>query len=394
VPAIITDNFDPKKFDPRNASTYIQFVYDWPHWFNCRGEYANAQRGELRGHCKPFECKTRNCDVGTRSRRTFVRTGDLDVPSVSSSSETTSSDQFVPDLAILAFRWGGGNVAAHDPSELLGMTNDYIYKFIDSGLNPALGSHKDLDDITYEIWSVFVEDESDCKKIEESFHFYFGDNHPARRAHNLVSMFFLQPTGFDPRSSPCTLAGEDDGAATIFYKDLFSLMQASERCGVPCKFPHSAAMYQMLTSKSWTHQLCLDPEYRLPVTLAAPKAFCERSIGDAANMILRTLEKTKIKQIQKQWKYCGEAEKCPKIESIKMMRGVAKLPYSWEALDVKLWDNSTVGTSSSGRKYTLQNAIFDLNKHINIAGSIWGQCHFVDSFLVQEYVPHVVEMRM
>lgn len=51
--------------------------------------------------------------------------------------------------------------------------------------------------------------------LMRSFHLIFPETHPIRRARKTVSMFFLQPTGFDPRSLPALMCGDDDGAATI-----------------------------------------------------------------------------------------------------------------------------------------------------------------------------------
>lgn len=66
--------------------------------------------------------------------------------------------------------------------------------------------------------------------------------------------------------------------------------------------------------------------------------------------------------------------------------GCAKLGYSWEALDVKMWQQK--------KSYKLQSALFELSKHLEITKNLVGQAHFINHVLVQEFIPHVLEMRM
>ena len=78
--------------------------------------------------------------------------------------------------------------------------------------------------------------------------------------------------------------------------------------------------------------------------------------------------------------------KCIKFNGLLFSSGCAKLGYSWEALDVKMWQNK--------KNYKLQNALFELSKHLEITKNLVGQAHFIGQVLVQEFIPHVLEMRM
>ena len=69
-----------------------------------------------------------------------------------------------------------------------------------------------------------------------------------------------------------------------------------------------------------------------------------------------------------------------------MNAGVAKLSYSWEALDVKMWRDRSA--------YDLENSLLDLTQHIDITDNLVGQAHVLDHVLVQEYIPHVFELRL
>lgn len=60
--------------------------------------------------------------------------------------------------------------------------------------------------------------------------------------------------------------------------------------------------------------------------------------------------------------------------------------YSWEALDVKLWDESS--------DYKLSDALRDLSDTIRIRGQYVGQSHYLDHIMVQEFVPHSLELRL
>ncbi|CAD7946551.1 unnamed protein product [Amoebophrya sp. A120] len=359
VPAVVTHDFAPEKYNEKKRDTHLQFEFTWPHWFNCRGAY--LEKHQLYYYAQPDFVASRE-DVaiqkGLRGRqKPFLYRGGQFEP------------DFQPELAIVAFRWGGRDIPDSDPGELLGITNRYLYKLCDDGLRPTLGRK-------YEIWSVFVEDRHDCENLANSLHLIFGDHHPCRRAKNVVSMFFLQPTGFDTESEPALMTGDENGAGSLEYESLYKLIRASERCGMVTRFPHSAHFYQILTNKEWTHQLCLNPKYRIPASIAVPRMWIERDVAITAAKARKMLQMVRDKQTA--------LGMCP---AKKIVQGVGKLGYSWEALDVKLW-REDVGN------YNLVSALNDLTQQIEITSNFVGQAHTLDHVIVQEFVHHATEMRL
>merc|ERR1712137_446127 len=63
----------------------------------------------------------------------------------------------------------------------------------------------------------------------------------------------------------------------------------------------------------------------------------------------------------------------------------AKLGFSWEALDVKLWQGGLSG---------LETAVSQLTQTIEISDEVTAQPHDCESLIVQEYIPHDFEYRV
>lgn len=68
----------------------------------------------------------------------------------------------------------------------------------------------------------------------------------------------------------------------------------------------------------------------------------------------------------------------------RITKGVAKLSFSWEALDVKFWE----------RQEGLKDALHALTQTIEISQELTGQPHDIESIIVQEYCPHDLELRV
>merc|ERR1719181_1806634 len=72
------------------------------------------------------------------------------------------------------------------------------------------------------------------------------------------------------------------------------------------------------------------------------------------------------------------------IKDVSIVKGVAKLGFSWEALDVKFWKEER----------GLEVALHQLTQSIEISGSLTGQPHDCESLLIQEFCPHDIELRL
>mmetsp|Transcript_122120 Transcript_122120/g.353035 ORF Transcript_122120/g.353035 Transcript_122120/m.353035 type:complete len:722 (-) Transcript_122120:87-2252(-) len=275
-----------------------------------------------------------------------------------------------PELALLTFRWGGLNEVI--PPGQWGETGSSVSDlFIDSFVNSAVAVELGT---SFEIWTVYIEDHSDLRRIADAASLIFGPTHPLRRAKHVGAMYHLYPTGFEENCIPNRETGQDGGAALVNQKALFTLIQAVERAGIPTRFPHPSGFYELLTSKRWTSLMSLTPSLRVPPTVALPRMLIEQGCGLAAKYALESLNKVKQQQ--------AVLQNLPRpLENI--TKGVAKLGFSWEALDVKMWE----------KEEGLENAIYQLTQTIEISQEITGQPHDLETIMIQEYCVHDIESR-
>merc|ERR1712226_1091222 len=132
--------------------------------------------------------------------------------------------------------------------------------------------------------------------------------------------FFLYPMMYH-ENSDVHLARGNMGAGFIHARGLFEMMERLESIGVPVRFPHPPALYRILASKTWTH--CISPakDWGVPATVSLPRGLAERDQDVAAKKAILQLESVRH----------AHGKRGP------VRRGVAKLGFSWEALDVTPW---------------------------------------------------------
>eukprot|EP00928_Gymnodinium_smaydae_P013991 TRINITY_DN15075_c0_g1_i1.p1 TRINITY_DN15075_c0_g1~~TRINITY_DN15075_c0_g1_i1.p1 ORF type:complete len:490 (+),score=112.50 TRINITY_DN15075_c0_g1_i1:168-1472(+) len=331
----------------------VSVEYAWPHFFTKRGRAADNRE----------ECVERFALGEVRRAALEAERLPLRPPMPFPAPATR------PELAILAFRWGGKQDITHCPQwgETGTSASDTFFEaFLDLAVSPRLGTD-------YEVWVVYLEDHSDMAKIADSAHVMFGAHHPLRRARHVSAMYFLYPTAFEEGCVPTEETGSDLGAGLVHQKSLFRMMQSVERAGIPTRFPHCSGVYEQLASKRWTYQLSLTPHLRVPPTVAVTRALIERSRRDAAARAFASLSAVKAQQAALR----GE----PKPREI--VKGVAKLGFSWEALDVKYWE----------KREGLETALSQLTQTIEISDELTGQPHDLEALIVQEYIPHDLELR-
>jgi len=334
-------------------SNQVSIEYAWPHFYTKQGRLADNRQNY-----------TEFFQLGDVRRASDFSTG-------ASPWNVLVPPSLQPDLAIIAFRWGGLtdiSFCAQWGETGVSSSDTFLESFIDSAVVKQLGTN-------YEVWVVYVEDHSDMAKMAETAHLIFGPHHPARRAKRTCGMYFLYPTAFEEGCVPTMETGGDSGAGLVDQKSLFRLMQAVERAGIPTRFPHCSGLYEQLASKRWTHILSLTPHLRVPPTVAVPRMLIEQSCAGAAERALKSLQLVKEQQAILR----GEAVPDGPIE-----KGVAKLSFSWEALDVKCW------TGKSG----LQDALSQLTQSIEISKELTGQPHDCEVLLVQEFMQHDLELRL
>eukprot|EP00931_Biecheleriopsis_adriatica_P085988 TRINITY_DN60730_c0_g1_i1.p1 TRINITY_DN60730_c0_g1~~TRINITY_DN60730_c0_g1_i1.p1 ORF type:complete len:710 (+),score=149.41 TRINITY_DN60730_c0_g1_i1:50-2131(+) len=344
VPARVTENQDLSK---HNGSVRVE--YAWPHFF--------TQRGQMVDNDMPYS-------------EWFPKEGVRKYAGDPASLELISPGSR-PTLAILTFRWGGINeiIAPAQWGETGSSVSDiFINSYVD-----ALESYISND---YEVWTIYIEDKSDMAKIADTAHLIFGAQHPLRRAKNVCAMYHLYPTSFEEHCVPTSETGGDGGAALVDQKAFYRMMQAVERAGIPSRFPHDSGFYELLTSKRWTYYMALTPHLNVPPTVALPRMLIEQSCEEAAKWAHKALTEVK----QQQQKLRGET-----VDTSEVEKGVAKLGFSWEALDVKFWKGGVKG---------LETALYQLTQAIEISDEITGQPHDLENLIIQEYIQHDLEMRL
>jgi len=323
--------------------------YSWPYFFTQRGHMADSSSGWTEWYGAGDVRKATGASQGARFPEPATQ----------------------PDLALITFRWGGFNevIAPGQWGETGSSVSDiFIDSFVDMAVLPKLGNN-------FEVWTVYVEDRGDLAKLADSAHLIFGPNHPAMRAKHTCAMYHLYPTGFEENCVPNKETGEDGGAALVDSKSLFRCIQAVERAGIPTRFPHPSGFYELLTSKRWTYMMALTPSLRVPPTIAMPRMLIERGCAFAAKKGMLALQSVKNQQA----KLRNETKPVAPIT-----KGVAKLGYSWEALDVKFWEEEN----------GLKEAIYQLTQTIEISQEITGQPHDLESIIIQEYCKHDLELRL
>lgn len=177
-------------------------------------------------------------------------------------------------------------------------------------------------------------------------------------------LYFLWPIGFQDGH---------DFAGYVKREDLYYLMTAMETCGVPTRFPHHSHLYRTLASKEWCASICLMPQMKCPLTTKVTRSMMmQHGYKNAAHVTLDALNALNSER-NRQWSEMrGVAHKYKKKKSI--TKGVAKLGYSWEAMDVNHWSNPTQLAAS-------------LEEIVQQPGNLMEYC------LVQEWVDIDVEMR-
>jgi len=206
----------------------------------------------------------------------------------------------------------------------------------------------------YEIFSAFIQSSEELAKIPPAFirTLLNGVHHGA--------LYFLWPILFQD--------GHDYPA--YVNRDLeFNLLVRMETAGIPTRFPHASHLYRIFASKEWTTQMCLHPLLQVPLTVAVSRQAIACNSTKAASTAIQALEN--LSNSRASWSSQLNQQSKP---GGPITKGVAKLGYSWEAMDVQVWSN-----------------VADLSRSLDSLAHQPGS--LVDLVLVQEWVEFDVEMR-
>lgn len=327
--ARVVENWDIGQYNPHSCETWVKVMWTYPLWYNRRGFKLDVSRPKtVTQHITPEQIRR-----------------------VSEHSEAYDK----PQLTLFHLRWGGeqpvnpvtegaggwGQIGATPSDNYINGLTNHVFN--------TLGP-------TYEIISAFIQNSSELSKVAAPY-----VRHMMKGSH-IGAMYFVWPISYQ------------DGHEYPAYVDrveLFNLMSQMEGAAIPTRFPHQSHLYRVFASKEWTAQMCLHPLLRVPLTTQVSRqaiAHCPSKAADLAMNALQNLAKARSN-----WN--GQLGVAPEHEHTgPVIRGVAKLGWSWEAMDVTAWTNHQ----------QLSHALSSLGTQ---PGSN------TDSVFVQEYVDFDVEMR-
>eukprot|EP00438_Fugacium_kawagutii_P023025 Skav229902 [mRNA] locus=scaffold2151:426328:503153:- [translate_table: standard] len=110
---------------------------------------------------------------------------------------------------------------------------------------------------------------------------------------------------------------------------LFPLVARMESSGIPSRWPHPLQLWKLLTSKEWMSNMCICPQFQIPLTTCISKGLVLRDPSKAAQLALDALRALK-----------KDRERC---EAAELTDVVAKLGYSYEGVDVKMVPSERLG---------------------------------------------------
>jgi hypothetical protein len=327
--ARVSQAWDYNLYRPNDFKTWVEIQWTHPFWYNRRGH---------------------RLDVNTPSMVT-----QRVPPEQIRHRHTPSEAHQQPVLTLFHVRWGGeqpvnpvtegaggwGQIGSTPSDNYINGWEDNIFQ--------TLGP-------TYEIFSAFIQNSEELAKLSPPLlrHLF--------RGQHIGALYFMWPISFqDGHEYP----------AYVNRDTLFQLMIAMEATGIPTRFPHHSHLYRTFTSKEWTAQMCLHPLMKTPLTTQVSRQAIVTNPLKAAETAIRALQH--MSETRASWGF-GPSWWPDASRPAPVTRGVAKLGWSWEAMDVQAWRN----------KQELQTALSHL---IEQPGSA------VDLCFVQEWVEFDVEMR-
>jgi hypothetical protein len=319
---VVSEEWRASSFDAATYQSWVQIQWSHPRWYNRRGYRLDVSKASM---------------VTQRVLPGQIRLRD-------NAQEALER----PVVSMLHVRWGGeymvdpvtegvggwGNIGS-TPSD------NYINGF-DEHAFQALGPR-------YETHSVFIQNSAELSKVMAPL------VRPMLRGEYLAAFYFLWPIAFQ------------DGHEYSGYVErelLLQLMTGMEASGVKTCFTHPTHLYKVFASKEWTAQMCLVPDYCVPLTAMVPRSLIAHDPQRAGQVGLQALQK--LAEARDAW--AGTQSKSH------IKKGVCKLGWSWEARDVMSWTN-----------------VEEIRQALAYLGEQPGSN--VDHVFIQEWVDFDVEMR-
>jgi hypothetical protein len=325
--AVVTEAWDAKNYNCQDFRTWVEIRWLHPKWYNRRGHRLDVSRADM--------------------------TTQRVMPEQIRLKGSPSEAQQQPSLTLLHIRWGGEQLVnpvteGQGGWGQIGSTpsDNYINGWETHVFN-TLGP-------TYEVFSVFIQNSEELLKISPSC------VRCMLTGQCVSALYFLWPIVFQDGH---------DHPAYVQSEKLLELMLHMESSGIPTRFPHPSSVYRIFASKEWTAQMCLHPMLKTPLTTRVTRQAITQDPDKAAASACQALNN--LAQCRVDWaEPLGQEQ--PKPGPVQA--GVAKLGWSWEAMDVRSWTNKS--QLSAG-----------LTELIEQPGS------FMEHVLVQEWVDFDVEIR-
>lgn len=274
----------------------------------------------------------------------------------------------VPELSVTFVRWNG-EVSKKEEEPNDGdwgrygapTSDEYMTALVEKGIlaHPKLAGK---DTRSFELFHLLVASSRDVSNIN-SFVPHFARLLKGKRQTCFWMVWPGEWMDFD----------DPDYACYIARQPLFGAMRACEAGGLRSGFPHTADLYELITSKTWMATLSLDPFVRLPAGTLVTKESVVLDAKAAAENALNTLEH--IRQMNPFVVGPDEPAAPSEVNKGGIRKGVVKVGFSWE--------NRFVLTFSD-----LEQLQRQLTQMMNQEGCYTSHC------LVQEWVDFDFEMRL
>jgi len=325
--AIINEAWDVSRYNPHDYKTWVEVRWQHPCWYNRRGHRLDVSRPDM---------------ITQRVMPEQIR---------QKGGPSEAHEQ--PCLSLFHVRWGGeqlvnpvtegqggwGAIGSTPSDNYINGWENHVF----SMLGPS-----------YEIISAFIQNSEELTKIAAPL-----ARHLLKGKH-VGALYFSWPIVFqDGHEHPAYVQSEK----------LLELMLQMEATGIPTRFPHTSHLYRVFASKEWTSWMCLHPLMRVPLTTKVSRQAVASDPTKAAHGALVALNN--LAQTRHDWA-APLGQEPPKPGPVQA--GVAKLGWSWEAMDVRAWKTQR----------ELESALVEL---VEQPGS------FMEFCFVQEWVDFDVEMR-
>jgi len=289
--AIVTENWSSENYNPQTYKTWVEIRWTYPLWYDRRG--------------RKLQTKTHSL-VTQRVMPDQIRP-----------EHAPEEAARKPVATFIFIRWGGAQNV--DPvTEGVGGWGPIGSTCSDNFINALENRAFNMLGPTYEILSCFVQNSKELAQLCT----------PLLRelcaGVNIGAFYFLWPIGFEDGH---------DYPGYVEREELFKLMQQNEYAGIPTRFPHCSHLYKTFASKEWTAQQCLTPGLNVPLTTKISRALISQNPLAAANTAIDALHT--LADARNTWPIFEDWRWKPRID-----QGVAKLGWSWEAMDVIKWKNA------------------------------------------------------